>query len=500
MHEDKKGDTSFGKFFNIKQKTNLKNILALSLMIIICTMVLQPSMEATAKKNGGGGGGGGKSGSNSSGNSHSGSNDKSNGVGSEHSNAKAKKNLDDTGTLTELPSVIDETTEESLTSDQSEKTNHVSGTLLVKFKDGTGENIQNAIINAHGAKVKDSIKEIDLKVITVPDEAIDNIQSALSNLPIVEYVETDSIIEPTIVPDDIEFPKEWHLSKIHATGAWDVSKGSSNVIIAILDTGFDADHPDLAGKFVGGYNAYSNNNDWSSAPCGHGDRVAGIAASATNNGVGIASLGWQNMILPIKVTGSNCYTTSSVLAKGITYASHQGAKVANISFQIIAGDKTITHAAKYMYNHGGLVVASAGNTGDLVKVNDNPYIISVGATNPLDRLAIFSTRGDFVDFVVPGVDILTTCVCEKIIVIEGVATKVPTNYIESSGTSFSSPLVAGIISLILSENPNLSSTQVYEILKKSSIDLGEAGKDSSFGFGLIDAKKALELAASSKLA
>jgi len=500
MQEAKKGDTSLGKF-NIKQNRNLKKVLVLSLMIIICTMVLQPSMDAAAKKNGGGGGGGGKSGSNSSNNSHAGSNDKSNGVGSEHSNGKDKKNLDDTSTPPDMVLGM-EVTEENLTSDQPdfEKPNdHVPSILLVKFKDKTGEKIKNAVINVLGAKVQDSINEIDLKIIKVPENAIDNIKSALEILPIVEYVETDSIIEPTIVPDDTEFPKQWHLTKIRASAAWDINEGIPNTVIAILDSGFDLDHVDLKNKLVAGYNVYSNNNDISPAPCEHGTKVAGVASSSTNNNIGVAGIGWNAMIMPIKITNDLCYTSSSSIAKGLVYAADHGARVANISFQIFAGDKTINQAARYFVNHDGIVVASAGNTGKLAGGKDNQYIISVGASNPLDRIAIFSTRGNFVDFVAPGVDVLTTCVCEKIVVVDGIASKVPTSYIEASGTSFSSPLVAGVISLILSENPNLSLNEVYDILIKSSVDLGDPGRDNTFGYGLIDAKKALELAASSKL-
>lgn len=369
----------------------------------------------------------------------------------------------------------------------------VEGRLLVKFIDGTSEDSQRGILSAQGAKVEDTIPQLGVKILKVPPQALQGIQNALSKSDIVEYVEVDSIIEPTVIPDDTEFSKQWHLSKIQAPSAWDVSKGSSNVIIAILDTGFDSSHPDLAGKFVGGYNAYNNNNDWSSAPCGHGNLVAGVAASATNNGIGVAGLGWQNMILPIKVTGSDCYTTTSILARAIAYATDSGARVANISFAIYAGDRTITNAAKYMYNHGGLVVAAAGNSGQLINGKDNRYIISVGATDNNDNIASFSTYGKYVDFSAPGVSVYTTCICQSSVSDSTGTYTVPTYYMPASGTSFSSPIVSGLVALMYSKNPSLSPQQVYDVLKQSSVDLGGSGDDNYYGWGRIDASKALQL-------
>lgn len=370
---------------------------------------------------------------------------------------------------------------------------HVPGRLLVKFKDYVPQYTQQDILNSQHAKVVDNIPEIGVMVLNVPENSLNGIQQSLSKNFNVEFVEPDSIIEPQTIPNDVDFSNEWHLTKIGAPNAWNVTIGISNVVIAVLDTGFDSTHPDLSGKFVGGYNAYDNSNDWSSAPCGHGTLVAGVAAASTNNGIGIAGLGWQNDILPIKVTGSNCLTTSSVLAKAITYASDHGAKVANISFGIYAGDRTITTAAKYMYNHGGWVVAAAGNSGALVNSNDNRYIISVSATDQNDVIASFSSFGNYVDFAAPGASIYTTCTCKSTITNSSGTFTIPEYYMYAYGTSFSSPIVASLIALIFSDHPNYSPQQVYDVLKQSSVDLGITGHDPYFGWGRIDAGKALTM-------
>lgn len=185
MQEAKKGYTSF-RFFNIKQNRNLKKILAFSLMIIICTMVLQPTMDAAAKKNGGGGGGGGNSGGNS-GNSHA------------DSNRKNNENPSDSSTSSGNTSGTSEPIGES---SQSKKIDYFPGRLLVKFKDNTAENIQNAIIEAHGAKLQGTIKETDVKIIRLPEETIDSMQSSLETLPIIEYVQKDFFDQTQLGPTD----------------------------------------------------------------------------------------------------------------------------------------------------------------------------------------------------------------------------------------------------------------------------------------------------------
>ena len=370
---------------------------------------------------------------------------------------------------------------------------HIPGRLLIKFNDDLSQGMKQMIIHSHDGRLIDNISQIGVMEIEVPENRLTGIQNALQATNGVEFVEPDSIIEPQITPNDPAFSQQWHLAKINAPIAWNTTTGSTNVIIAILDTGFDATHPDLSGKFVGGYNAYDGSSDWSSAPCGHGTLVAGVAAATTNNGVGIAGLGWQNDILPIKVTGNDCLTTSSVLAKAITYAADHGARVANISFGIYAGDRTITSAAKYMYNHGGWVVAAGGNSGVLVNSNDNRYIISVSATNPDDSSTTFSSYGNYVDFAAPGSAIYTTCTCKETITNSTGTYTIPSYYMSAYGTSFSAPTVSSLIALLLSVHPNLSPSQVYTILKQSSVDLGPSGYDSHFGWGRIDAGKAFTI-------
>ncbi|MGH9910392.1 MAG: S8 family serine peptidase, partial [Nitrososphaerales archaeon] len=224
-----------------------------------------------------------------------------------------------------------------------------------------------------------------------------------------------------------------------------------------------------------GYNFYNNNNDWSDV-CGHGTSVAGSAAAITNNGIGVSGVTWNNPIIPIKIVDVNCLGYYSSMINGIVYAADNGARVANISFQIFNG-AALSNAAQYMNNHGGWVVAAAGNTGLLENYSENPYIISVGATGSTNVVTSWSSHGPYVDFAAPGSSIYTT--------------KAGGTYGSASGTSFSSPIVAGVVALIISNNPSLNSQQVYDALKNSAVDLGSAGRDDYYGWGLVDAYGAL---------
>ena len=351
---------------------------------------------------------------------------------------------------------------------------YVPDRLLIKFKKDVSSAEKDKMLKENGASVLSEIKQIDVKLIKVPAQALEKVQAAFAKNAKVEYVEKDYILEPAAIPNDPYYPSAWHLQAINAPSAWDITKGTS-IPIAILDTGVESTHPDLKDKLTLGYNFYNNNNDLSDI-CGHGTMVAGTAAAITNNGIGVSGVAWNNPIIPIKISDANCYGSYSAMINGIVYAADKGARVANISFQIFNG-ATLSDAARYMNDHGGWVVAAAGNTGVLENYSDNPYIISVGATGSNGLVTSFSSYGPFVDFAAPGSGIYTTSTNGK--------------YGVPSGTSFSSPIVAGIVALVISNNPSMNSQQVYDALKNSAVDKGTVGRDNYYGWGLVNAYGAL---------
>lgn len=170
--------------------------------------------------------------------------------------------------------------------------------------------------------------------------------------------------------------------------------------------------------------------------------MAGAAAAISNNGVGVASVAWQNPLMPIRVTDTQGFAYDSLIASGLVWAVDHGAKVMNLSFGGVAGSLTITSAANYVKSRGGLLIAAAGNCGCFDSTPANSSMISVSATDSFDNLAWFSSQGPYVDVAAPGVSMYTTTA--------------GAGYGAPSGTSFVSPLAAGVVALIWSVNPSLT--------------------------------------------
>ena len=351
---------------------------------------------------------------------------------------------------------------------------YVPDELLVQLRPGVSENRAQQIYRSQGATVIDRLPQIRTHLIRVPAKALEKVQVALARRPEFQFVEKNLIHAPVASPDDPYYLMQWHLPAISAPSAWDLVQGDG-VTIAILDSGVDPTHPDLAAKLVPGYNFYDNNNDTADV-YGHGTKVAGTAAAAGNNNLGVAGVAWNALLMPIRVTGTDGYAYTSTLSQGLIWAADHGARVMNMSFSGVAGISTITSAAQYARNLGGVVVAAAGNCGCYDSTPENPYIISVSATDSSDNLASFSSRGEYVDLAAPG---------------EGIYTTVMGGYGSVSGTSFASPITAGVVSLIMAANPGLAPAEVEQVLKTTADDLGDPGPDTSFGSGLVNAHQAV---------
>jgi subtilisin family serine protease len=238
----------------------------------------------------------------------------------------------------------------------------------------------------------------------------------------------------------------------------------------------DAAHPDLAGTLVPGWNFHGNNEDTSDVN-GHGTLVAGAAAAAGNNGIGVAGVAMQSRIMPVRVADAGGYAYYSTIASALTWAVDSGARVMNVSFGGVAASSAIRSAARYVGSRGGVVVAAAGNCGCPDPTPENPYIISAGATTSSDVVASWSSRGAHVDVAAPGTAIRTTA--------RG------GSYRTVSGTSFASSITAGVIALMMAANPTLSPAELEALLKASADDLGEPGWDPQYGHGRVDAEQAV---------
>ena len=235
---------------------------------------------------------------------------------------------------------------------------------------------------------------------------------------------------------------------------------------------------------IPGWNFYDNNSNTADV-FGHGTLVAGSASANTNNGVGVASVAGNALIMPLRISATDGSASFSNMAKALTWAADKGAHVANISYQSVSGSATVASAAQYMKNKGGVTVVAAGNTGVEQTFAPTDTMISVSATTSSDAVASWSSYGSYVDVAAPGSGIWTT--------------KKGGGYGSANGTSFASPVTAAVIAMMRSVNPVLPPADLEKILISTAVDLGTAGFDKKFGHGRINAAAAVSAAQSAKV-
>jgi subtilisin family serine protease len=283
------------------------------------------------------------------------------------------------------------------------------------------------------------------------------------------------------LPNDFLYQEQyqWNFPIIRTEEGWDITKGDEQIVIAVVDSGVDLDHPDLKGRLTNGYNVLEN-NQFPDDDNGHGTHVAGIIASETNNKEGVAGITWYNKIMPIKALGAEGYGTSFDVAKGIIWAVDHGASVINLSLGNYQHSSLLKEAIDYAYDHNVVLIASAGNdnTSQTSFPASYPEVLGVAALSYTGGRAPFSNYGDYIDITAPGVQIASTFFNQQ--------------YAALSGTSMASPHVAGLAGLLLSINPDLTNREVMDIIKNTAYDLGTPGTDNDFGSGLIDVENALK--------
>jgi hypothetical protein len=357
------------------------------------------------------------------------------------------------------------------------------GRILVMPRAGLPEKELAKILGEHGGKGR-KIGQSDLYIVDLPGNASEKAVAArLAHHPAFKFAEIDQEVEPALIPNDPYYGSAWHLPKIGAPSAWDSSLGSG-VTIAILDSGVDSAHPDLATELVPGWNFYENNSNTSDV-YGHGTKVAGAAAAAGNNALGVASVAARAKIMPIRVSGSNGYATWSAISQGLIYAADRGVRVANASFLGLTDSSSTRSAAQYMKNKGGLVIVSGGNTGVQQNYAATTSMIPVSATDGNDVRTSWSSYGNYIALAAPGAGIWST-------------TK-GGGYGAVSGTSFSSPVTAGVVALMMAAKPTLSNIQIESLLYSTAVDLGTPGRDPYYGHGRVNAARAVQAAAGTAL-
>ncbi|HWS32322.1 MAG TPA: S8 family peptidase [Actinoplanes sp.] len=301
-------------------------------------------------------------------------------------------------------------------------------------------------------------------------------------------VELDAPVYALGVPagSDTYRAQQWDLGKIRATDAWQRTTGAG-VTVAVIDSGVDAGHPDLAGHVLSGYDALTGKEGPTTDVHGHGTHVAGTIAAVAGNEIGVAGIAPDVKILPVKVLSDSGSGNMSDTAEGIVWAADHGAQVINMSLGGTTKVTAVSNAVKYARSKGVTVVAAAGNSRREGSPTAYPAadagVIAVAATDSSDQVGFYSNAGTYVDVAAPGTGIVSTYPAAK------------GSYKSMSGTSMAAPHVAAVAGLLKSLNSALTPDQIESALKKSAVDLGPKGADTDFGSGRIDAVAALDAAA-----
>lgn len=344
----------------------------------------------------------------------------------------------------------------------------------------------SAAAEGTGGRVIDSVDDetVVLKVPAVSEAAA---VAAVSSRPGVEWAEVDAVYKAQATPNDpcwngpCRLTDQWGPKKINAPSAWDVTKGAGDIRIAVLDSGVDIDHPDLAGVVSLGpnYSADATADD----EFGHGTHVAGVIGAATNNTRGVAGMVWNTSLVSVKVLDRNGDGFASALSQGLRWSADNGARIVNLSLAG-PGSQVVASAVAYAQSKGVLVVAAAGNG---TPGGSNPMypaayddVIAVGSSEQNDTLSSFSFRGTWVDVLAPGAGIVSTWP-------ENLDAGNP--YQRESGTSMATPLVAGTAALLWAERPYLSADGITERITQTAAQISGSGTFTASG--RLDAGAAL---------
>jgi len=390
----------------------------------------------------------------------------------------------------------------------SKTARYASNQVLVKFRPSFSVRNIRPTLQAYGSAKVTSIPQLGISKVQVPSQtSVKEFLAALKRNPDVEYAEPDYLARIQITPNDEFFKRQYALfnsgtnidipgspeakarADIKATGAWEMTKGESNVTIAVLDTGVDLNHPDIKNKIVSRGKDFINNDDDATDDHWHGTHVAGIAAADTNNSQGIAGVAWNCKILPVKVVDKNGEGNYGQLIDGIEWAVDNNAKVINISLGGDVASDALKDAVRYAYEKKVVVVASAGNDNAAVgyPAAYDEYVIAVAASDYADGRATYSNFGSQIDVAAPGELILSL---------------IPTWYFGpnsppyafASGTSQAAPHVAGLAALVRAIKPWLTPKEVLNVIRYSADDVNSSkykGKDDYMGYGRINMMRAL---------
>lgn len=386
---------------------------------------------------------------------------------------------------------------------------HLAGRIMVKFRDNEAA---AGVLRQHGLEQGPEIGGTGAHLIRVPEGKELRLIDALSRNPAVEYAEPDHLV--TAMTEDQYFPRQYSLQNngqsftntkgdivvaagkadadVDAVEAWAVTIGSG-IKVAVLDSGVDADHEDIASNVVA--RANFTNGESGDDNYGHGTHMAGHVAATANNTVGVAGVCPGCKVLDGKVLDDKGVGSSSSLANGINWSVSNGAKVINMSLGV-RSSRTLESAVNNAWNKGSVLVAAAGNGGNQTKIYPGAYsnVIAVAATDNHDTKASFSTYGaSWVDLAAPGVNVYSTFPNRTFVL--GTQNNRSLEYDVGNGTSVSSAIVAATAALVWSSDPGATQTSVRTKVESTADKINGTG--TNWAHGRVNACRAVTPSSSS---
>ncbi|MBX5326204.1 MAG: S8 family serine peptidase [Candidatus Bathyarchaeia archaeon] len=363
-----------------------------------------------------------------------------------------------------------------------------SAELIVGLSDAWGsyEKVEQLVLAKNGRIVNKIFlgNKVGAVVVDVPQEFRVAFMTEVKESGVGRYVEPNLQYQAFMVPNDTFWNRQWGPVKIQADYAWNITVGNSAVLVAVVDTGVDYNHPDLAANYVPlGYDWVNGDSD-PMDDHGHGTHVAGIISAVINNAQGIAGLAQVRIMAEKGLDSGGGYYDD--LANAIIHATDQGANIISMSWGGSSASSVLHDALKYAYDHNVLLVAAAGNAGSSTRLYPAAFdeVIAVTATDQNDKPASFTSYGDWVELGAPGVQIFST-----ISYTHYPGLNYP--YDQLSGTSMACPHVSGVAALVWSKFPNMSRDVLRFHLRDTADDLGAAGFDVYYGYGRLNAYKAI---------
>ncbi|MBU4438085.1 MAG: S8 family serine peptidase [Acetobacterium sp.] len=364
---------------------------------------------------------------------------------------------------------------------------NINDQIIVIYKDQA--NVGNLSLTTQEVIGGETLSD-QVDIIQVADSVnTDALVTKLSENPNVLVAEKNSYLQTSALPNDPALSTAWQFERVGADETWNKVNNAQTVVVAVIDTGLNTQHPDLKDNVVTGYDFVEGTTNMVDLS-GHGTLVSGCVAAVANNGIGIAGItGTANIkVAPYRVgglsDGDKNLDVGYICAALYEAAGRSDVKVINMSFGGYMVSAALRTAVENAAAAGKVIVAAAGNegadanySGELAIPASYNNVISVGATDNTNKIAYFSQHNSLVDLCAPGMKIYSTSH-------DG-------TYEVTSGTSFSSPITAGACAVLMAADPNMTSTEVETLLEETALDFGAKGRDDYYGYGMIQLDAAL---------